>query len=241
MAAVLKTAMGWKPHRGFESHALRHVVYSKTVALRSLSDNVGRRCGPFSLNYSPPFADATRLVPSDPKARFISLWITSENESSETASIAGSSVAKRRWPEPASPTCCPDPARSFSGRCLSVDDDPSGSSIQSGNLSSESAKKWYHADFISGTIWTVSTNLRLSREAAAALKEASAKSGRSQQELIREAVDRYLGRTNELDDLQAAINSGLVNPPSSFQDCAPSIYLKDGRTTADLLDRDGDR
>jgi len=100
---------------------------------------------------------------------------------------------------------------------------------------------WYHVDFVSGTISTMSTNLRLSSEAAAALKEVSAKSGRSQQELIREAVDRYLGRANELGALQAAINSGLVSPPSSFQDCAPSIHLGDGRTTADLLDRDGDR
>jgi predicted DNA-binding protein len=124
---------------------------------------------------------------------------------------------------------------------LFVDDDRSVPSIQSDALSSELAYRWYRDRFIGGTILTMSTNLRLSSEAAAALKEASAKSGRSQQELIREAVDRYLGRTNKQGDLQAAVNSGLVNPPSSFQDFAPSIHLEGGRTTVDLLDRDGDR
>lgn len=87
----------------------------------------------------------------------------------------------------------------------------------------------------------MSTNLRLSSEAAAALREAAAKSGRSQQELIREAVDRYLGRTGEPGSLQRALESGLVKPPTHFQDIAPSIRLERGRTTADLLDRDGDR
>ena len=87
----------------------------------------------------------------------------------------------------------------------------------------------------------MSTNLRLSSEAAAALREVAAKSGRSQQELIREAVDRYLGRAGEPRALQRAIASGLVRPPTRFQDIAPSIRLEHGRTTEDLLDRDGDR
>ena len=87
----------------------------------------------------------------------------------------------------------------------------------------------------------MSTNLRLSREAAAALREVSAKTGRSQQELIREAVDRFLGRTGEPGARQRAITSGLVRPPTRFQDIAPSIRLERGLTTADLLDRDGDR
>jgi hypothetical protein len=87
----------------------------------------------------------------------------------------------------------------------------------------------------------MATNLRLSSEAAAALREASAKSGRSQQELIREAVDRYLGRTGQSGAVQRAIESGLVNPPTRFLDVAPLIRLGDGLTTADLLDRDGDR
>lgn len=87
----------------------------------------------------------------------------------------------------------------------------------------------------------MSTNLRLSSEAAAALREAAAESGRSQQELIREAVDRYLGRTGEPGPLQRAIESGLVNPPTRFQDIAPSIRLQHGLTTEDLLDRDGVR
>lgn len=39
----------------------------------------------------------------------------------------------------------------------------------------------------------MSTNLRLDERAAAALRAAAAESGRSQQELLREAVDRCLG------------------------------------------------
>ena len=81
----------------------------------------------------------------------------------------------------------------------------------------------------------VSTNLRLSESTAAALRELSRTSGRSQQELIREAVDRYLGRSPNSDDRRRAIDSGLVKPPADFRDFEP-VALQ--RTTADLLDRD---
>ena len=42
----------------------------------------------------------------------------------------------------------------------------------------------------------MATNLRLSTEAERALRTESARTGRSQQELIREALDRYLGLAN---------------------------------------------
>lgn len=85
----------------------------------------------------------------------------------------------------------------------------------------------------------MSTNLRLSEATAAALRELSRSSGRSQQELIREAVDRFLGRSPTSDDRRRAITSGLVREPTDFQDVAPLVELK--RTTAELLDRDSDR
>jgi hypothetical protein len=40
---------------------------------------------------------------------------------------------------------------------------------------------------------------------------------------------------------QLAVESGLVNVPTRFQDVEPSIRLEHGLTTAGLLDRDGDR
>jgi len=87
----------------------------------------------------------------------------------------------------------------------------------------------------------MATSLRLSAPATAALRELSVKTGRSQQELIREAVDRFLGRTGEPEVRQRAIESGLVKAPTPFQDVKPSIRLEHGRTTVDLLDRDDDR
>ena len=85
----------------------------------------------------------------------------------------------------------------------------------------------------------VSTNLRLSESTAAALRELSRTSGRSQQELIREALDRYLGRAPNPDDRRRAIDSGLVRPPTDFLDIEPVVVPS--RTIAELLDRDSDR
>jgi len=87
----------------------------------------------------------------------------------------------------------------------------------------------------------MATNLRLSAPATAALRELSVTTGRSQQELIREAVDRFLGRTGEPEVRQRAIESGLFKAPTPFQDVTPSIRLEHGRTTVDLLDRDDDQ
>ena len=48
----------------------------------------------------------------------------------------------------------------------------------------------------------MATNLRLSPESARALQDAARASGRSQQELIREALDQYLGLRSESAELQ---------------------------------------
>ena len=83
----------------------------------------------------------------------------------------------------------------------------------------------------------MATNLRLRDEAAEALRRASERTGRSQQTLIREAVDRYLGLADEQTDLDRAVAEGRVRPPSPFQDVVPSTSVG-GLTTLDLLDRD---
>jgi len=94
-------------------------------------------------------------------------------------------------------------------------------------------RSWYHRP--------VAVNLRLSDDAAAALRAASRRTGRSQQELLREAVDRYLGLERPATAREQAIASGLVRPPTEFRDFEPTVQLRAGVTTADLLDRDADR
>ncbi|CAN5377467.1 hypothetical protein BH24ACT9_BH24ACT9_15850 [soil metagenome] len=87
----------------------------------------------------------------------------------------------------------------------------------------------------------VATNLRLTGEAAAALREAAKRSGRSQQDLLREAVDRLLGLNPDKSAHQRAVQAGIVEAPSLFADVTPSIELPANVTTLDLLDRDHDR
>lgn len=84
----------------------------------------------------------------------------------------------------------------------------------------------------------MSTNLRLSDRAARALREASKRTGRSQQELLREATDVYLGLTEHGQSLTRAVANGAVKPPTAFVDVVPSVRLANGQTTVDLLDRD---
>jgi hypothetical protein len=89
--------------------------------------------------------------------------------------------------------------------------------------------------------WVVATNLRLSPETARALQDAARASGRSQQELIREAVDQYLGVHAESAELQRLVASGIARPGTPFQDVQPSIVAPPGVSSLDLLDRDDDR
>lgn len=87
----------------------------------------------------------------------------------------------------------------------------------------------------------MSTNLRLNDTAAAALRAESKRTGRSQQDLLREAVDRLLGLNADESARQRAVRAGIVEPPTLFDDVIPSIELPANLTTLDLLDRDHDR
>ena len=88
----------------------------------------------------------------------------------------------------------------------------------------------------------MATNLRLRPEAEQALRAAAARTGQSQQGLIREAVDRYLGldkATAPQSDSAALIAAGIVRPArSQFRRADELISLPAGVTTLDLLDRD---
>jgi len=86
----------------------------------------------------------------------------------------------------------------------------------------------------------MATNLRLREETELALRKESERSGRSQQDLIREALDRYLGvgspRDNSIEEL---IARGLVKParePLRLSD--RPLSLPRGVSSLDLLHRD---
>lgn len=84
-------------------------------------------------------------------------------------------------------------------------------------------------------------NLRLQSEAEEALRAEAQRSGRSQQEILRDAVDRYLGLSSpsqvrhEWDQL---ITSGKVLPPrGKYRKVMPTKRLPEGLDSLDLLDR----
>ncbi len=93
----------------------------------------------------------------------------------------------------------------------------------------------------SGTIWAVATNLRLSPKTALALQEAARKTGRSQQDLIRDAVELYLGIGRKSGDRERLIASGVLKPGTPFEDVEPWVVLPPGVSSLDLLDRNDDR
>lgn len=88
----------------------------------------------------------------------------------------------------------------------------------------------------------MATNLRLRPEAEAAVREAAARTGQSQQELIRAAVDSYLGlgeRTVPRTAVEALLATHDVLPPRTrFRELDELVPLPRGASTEALLDRD---
>ena len=85
-------------------------------------------------------------------------------------------------------------------------------------------------------------NLRLPPEVASALQEEAERTGRSQQEIVREAVGRHLHLiedevpTSDRDRARAAYS---VRPARvSYRKVTPRLRLPKGTTSLDLLDRD---
>ncbi|MDP8978233.1 MAG: ribbon-helix-helix protein, CopG family [Actinomycetota bacterium] len=87
----------------------------------------------------------------------------------------------------------------------------------------------------------MATNLRLRPEAEEAVRAAARRSGRSQQDVIREAVDRYLGlasRAGGASELDELVASGAVLPPRApYRKPRRRLTLPDGVSTVELLDR----
>ncbi|MCU1586088.1 MAG: hypothetical protein JWM49_2644 [Microbacteriaceae bacterium] len=86
----------------------------------------------------------------------------------------------------------------------------------------------------------MATNLRLRPETESALRAESLRTGRSQQDLIREALDRYLGHQSPTTGSSPTlVTLGMARPPRPFlPEPAHRIRLPEGMTAADLLDRD---
>jgi len=90
----------------------------------------------------------------------------------------------------------------------------------------------------------MAVNLRLRPEAEAALRAEAERSGRSQQEILREAVDRHLhalatGGQASLANRQPLIAAGTVLPPRTpYRRVTPTLTLPAGVTSLDLLDRE---
>jgi predicted DNA-binding protein len=87
----------------------------------------------------------------------------------------------------------------------------------------------------------MATNLRLSPEAEAALRAEAERSGRSQQAVIRDALDRLLGLAPPkplATELRELVATGEVDPPRvPYRRPRRRLSLPDGVTSADLLDR----
>lgn len=83
-------------------------------------------------------------------------------------------------------------------------------------------------------------NLRLRPEAAEALRAEAQRTGRTQQELLREAVDRYLGLVPAVrSEADALVAAGLARPPRiPYRKVSPRRTLPPGVSSLDLLDRD---
>jgi hypothetical protein len=88
----------------------------------------------------------------------------------------------------------------------------------------------------------MATNLRLRSDAQEALRTRAAATGRSQQELIREAVDRYLGlipKPVSRTDAGTLLASGAVLVArTDFRESTELLPLPERLSTLHLLDRD---
>lgn len=84
-------------------------------------------------------------------------------------------------------------------------------------------------------------NLRLGPEAEAALKAEAERTGRSQQDILREAIGRYLGLVPQRGDtnVDPLVASGKLRPPRRpYRKVFPRLRLRPGETVVDLIDRE---
>lgn len=85
-------------------------------------------------------------------------------------------------------------------------------------------------------------NLRLGPDAEEAVRREAQRAGRSQQDVIREAVSRPFGLApgdGPRGDLNTLVSTGTVRAPRTpYRKVPKRLSLPPGLTSADLLDRD---
>ena len=87
----------------------------------------------------------------------------------------------------------------------------------------------------------MATNLRLDQTTEAALRAESERTGRSQQQLMREAINQYLDveSARPRRSLEELYRAGILLPPRPYvHSGAEPLTLPPGMTSADLLDRE---
>ncbi|HEY0260228.1 MAG TPA: CopG family transcriptional regulator [Lacisediminihabitans sp.] len=87
----------------------------------------------------------------------------------------------------------------------------------------------------------MATNLRLGPLTERALRAEAERSGRSQQELIRDALDRYLGLTAtkaSRSDAALLTSGAILAPRSELRRARRRLRLPAGTLSGDLLQRD---
>jgi hypothetical protein len=89
----------------------------------------------------------------------------------------------------------------------------------------------------------MAVNLRLTPEVASALQAESDRTGKSQQEILREAVARHLHLVGDeqmpVSDRDSARTAHLVSPARvAYRKVAPRLRLPKGVDSLELLDRD---
>ena len=90
----------------------------------------------------------------------------------------------------------------------------------------------------------MATNLRLTPELEAALRLEAERSKRSQQEVIRAAIERYLGlddgSESSLEATKRAYRQKVIPPRTPFRSSDDLLVLPEGMTSLELMQR-GDR
>lgn len=88
----------------------------------------------------------------------------------------------------------------------------------------------------------MATNLRLRPDAEEAVRVEAERSGRSQQEVIRDAIDHQLGlgaKPGPTGELAALVAAGTVRAPATpYRKASKRIKLPSGVSSADLLERE---
>ncbi|TAM70430.1 MAG: ribbon-helix-helix protein, CopG family [Microbacteriaceae bacterium] len=84
------------------------------------------------------------------------------------------------------------------------------------------------------------TNLRLRPEVAAAVKSEAARTNRSQQDIMRTAIETYLigDSTSSAAAREPNTGLGLIPPRSPWRQATTRIHLAPGVSSTDLLGRD---